>query len=358
MTRCRRAAATITGLGLGLVLLCGTPAARPDSAAEPLQELQNALDRGDFDSAAALYDNAYQRYPETVSARLRARLVRHAEAALDAGDARRAARLLLAYTDVYYQDGEALRLLAEAQRRLGRHALEIESVLLALDHVGDAALERSLEGALDAAVAARAQQLREAGDVEALVALYEGLVERRPAQGRYHLELARAYRALGRERDALAVLERARYLPQSAEPAQRLAGDIRADEPAAAASDIDLQRIGAHYAVTALLNDTVPAVLLIDTGASLTVIDPRLIRRAGATANAGSVTLQTAGGAIRAPLVRLRRLTVGDRSLTDLRVAALELPAAAGAAGLLGMDFLQHFGFEIDPARSVLLLTR
>lgn len=348
----------MTGLGLGLVLLCGTPAAKSDSAAQALQDLQNALDQGNFDSAVALYDTVYQRYPEAVSGRLRVRLLRYAEAALDAGDVRRAARLLEAYTDIYYQDGEALRLLAEAQRRLGRHALEIGTLLLALDHVGDAGLERSLESALDAAAAARAQQLREAGDLEALVALYEGLVERRPAQGHYHLELARGYRALGRKRDALAVLERARYLPESAEPAQRLAGEIRAAAPAVEVTNVDLQRIGAHYAVTALLNDTVPAVLLIDTGASLTVIDPRLARRAGATGNAGGVTLQTAGGAVSAPLVRLRRLTVGDRSLADLRVAALELPAAAGAAGLLGMDFLQHFGFEIDPGRRVLLLTR
>lgn len=84
------------------------------------------------------------------------------------------------------------------------------------------------------------------------------------------------------------------------------------------------------------------AQLRIDTGAELAIVDPRILA-ALAVRPVGTQTLQGVTGATRsAPLYRVDLdLGPGGR-LTQVLVAGIPLPAAAGADGLFGDNLLRR----------------
>jgi predicted aspartyl protease len=117
--------------------------------------------------------------------------------------------------------------------------------------------------------------------------------------------------------------------------------------------------------VPVLVNDNLPATLLLDTGASFTVISPELARRAGldpATATARSKVQMASGQEIEAPLVRLPAITVGAAKIANFGVAvyAFTVQDRAGQPlaidGFLGIDFLARFTMIVDPRAGTLTL--
>ena len=131
-------------------------------------------------------------------------------------------------------------------------------------------------------------------------------------------------------------------------------------ETTAAATEvagIPLVRNGSHYLVDARLGSQ-PARLLIDTGASLTMLTPDTLQRSGSGARATGRTglFNTANGRVSAPIYRLDALSVGDWRVSDLDVGVLEL-GDPGIDGLLGMNFLRHFQFFIDQNEALLRLS-
>ena len=112
--------------------------------------------------------------------------------------------------------------------------------------------------------------------------------------------------------------------------------------------------------VHAVLNYQEPVTLLLDTGATRTLLTPDIARRLGRspgpdTPKSSMVTL----GAHQAelPLMRLASLAVGDAVVEDLQVGVCTtLPHAPFIDGLLGGDFLQHFTLRLDYAQSRLQL--
>jgi clan AA aspartic protease (TIGR02281 family) len=138
---------------------------------------------------------------------------------------------------------------------------------------------------------------------------------------------------------------------------------VEAQQPEAAAAattvaGIPLLRSGSHFLVEARLGQTQPARLLIDTGASLTMLTADTLKRRGIGAHATgkSGTFNTANGRVRAPIYRLDSLSVGDWQVSDLEVGVLEL-SDARIDGLLGMNFLRHFQFFIDQDAALLRLS-
>jgi aspartyl protease family protein len=94
----------------------------------------------------------------------------------------------------------------------------------------------------------------------------------------------------------------------------------------------------------------VVALLVLDTGATATTLNPSLLRglgyrpeestdRARLTAGVGSATV---------PRLMINRLTALGRHAIGLRVLAHELPAEAQVDGILGLDFLRDLTLTID----------
>jgi hypothetical protein len=110
---------------------------------------------------------------------------------------------------------------------------------------------------------------------------------------------------------------------------------------------------GSMILVPVVLND-VEATLLLDTGASVTVVRPELARRAGmeALTRAPRLSVRVAGGeTFSVPFVRARALRVGEAAVEGLDIGVSDsltrgLPSAID--GVLGTNFLNHFRVTID----------
>jgi aspartyl protease len=108
--------------------------------------------------------------------------------------------------------------------------------------------------------------------------------------------------------------------------------------------------------VAGTLNRTITANLMLDTGATHTVISQRLagilsLRPAGRSA------VQTVGGVIAVTVSRLRSLRVGEAEVNDLPIIVHDFARDPRIDGLLGMDFLARYRFGLDGQRQVLVLS-
>ena len=105
---------------------------------------------------------------------------------------------------------------------------------------------------------------------------------------------------------------------------------------------------GDHYIVEVLINGSVKANLIVDTGASMVVLSDRLGRKLGITRNSDlpTIGMSTAGGKVEAPLFILESLKIGNAEV--LNVETTTNPYMGDMDGLLGMSFLGEFKVEMD----------
>lgn len=133
---------------------------------------------------------------------------------------------------------------------------------------------------------------------------------------------------------------------------QRQATQRPATASLAATTAVPVQFAGDSMLVRAMFNGTQPAVLLLDTGASLTVIRPLVLTRLGISMprDARRERLHVAGGGtMEVAFVRLASLQIGHARLENFEVGVAEVaPESAILDGLLGADFLQRFRVTLD----------
>ena len=127
------------------------------------------------------------------------------------------------------------------------------------------------------------------------------------------------------------------------------------------ADAIALQKVGNQYAVN-LDNARRESVnLLIDTGASMTAVS----RESFATLNANGDAVQqdnrifrTASGLVQATVYSVPELVLGPYRLENTQIAVIDFGSERGVDGLLGMNILGQFRFQIDQDSSQLLLSK
>ena len=120
---------------------------------------------------------------------------------------------------------------------------------------------------------------------------------------------------------------------------------------------IPLERVGNSLYAHVKLNKNVPARLLIDTGASSTLISSRLARVLGINLAKGEQTYVTManGGGASATQVIIREIRLGSVRVAHVEALVLDQRIDDGD-GLLGMSFLNHFVFQIDADKPELIL--
>ena len=119
------------------------------------------------------------------------------------------------------------------------------------------------------------------------------------------------------------------------------------EQGSAASGDIPLKKLASGYIVEVKLNALHTVNLVVDTGASMTVISPSALDAAQIALTAGSsVTVHTANGETRAKLANVNSITVGAFKRGPLDVVAHDAKLG-DADGLLGMDFLGKYRVEI-----------
>ncbi|RMH07748.1 MAG: TIGR02281 family clan AA aspartic protease [Nitrospirae bacterium] len=134
--------------------------------------------------------------------------------------------------------------------------------------------------------------------------------------------------------------------------------DAASRNPTSAFS-IPLTKIGDSLIVSARLNETLDVQLVVDTGATMTVLSHEVAMKLGllAHANTSVKTVQTAGGSIQVPMTTVAEVRIGSAVAHNVDVAIHDLPQGPrGVSGLLGMSFLRHFLVTVDSNRGVLHL--
>lgn len=215
-----------------------------------------------------------------------------------------------------------------------------------------------------------------------LAELLEPLVQIAPDERRYLILLAEAYaqqiNAVMME-NALAGLERDDPAIESIRSIllRKQSSDDDSEDPEIAASEgfdsdsnsrnvtrIQLERLGNQYTVETGI-DGRPVRLMIDTGASTTAITTRAWSRLSgriASQFIGVFKVNTAAGFIEAPMFKVKSFTMGSLSFDDISVMIIPSRMMGDdprltPQGLLGMNILSNYNFQIDQQSAQLLLS-
>ena len=131
--------------------------------------------------------------------------------------------------------------------------------------------------------------------------------------------------------------------------------------PVADASEtIALEKRGNQYLVDLTVNRRDDVKLLIDTGASITTLSRASFDTLTTGEEAeivGRRVFRTAGGVIMGTVYSVPELRLGSYVITNSQIAVIDFDTSRGFDGLLGMNVLGQFRFQIDQDNAKLLLS-
>jgi len=236
------------------------------------------------------------------------------------------------------------------------------STLIELNHWSQYPSEfQEINALINEIVNLNIKMLNDRRDLSSLEAFYNYLVDTFPSNYQYRWEYAKFSQQQQNYDQALFLLDELRYVPEYSEQVDQLTENIsfHLANSSHKFDSVELSKFGESYFVKAILNDQEPVRLLIDTGASMTIISPELAYSLGFLEGEPEKILrfQTANGEVSAPVIRLNSLSVGDFSVDELAVGILSVSNNPRIHGLLGMNFLKHYKFFIDQQNMILELT-
>ena len=130
-----------------------------------------------------------------------------------------------------------------------------------------------------------------------------------------------------------------------------------ADAPVSKHYSIPFRRAGSMMLVDAVVDKVVKSRLLVDTGATFTVISTAIARQLALNLdNAALIPLQSASGVFLAPLTKVKSIAVGDAIAQDVEVIVHDI-AQGSTGGLLGMSFLDNFQVTINTTVERMILS-
>lgn len=123
---------------------------------------------------------------------------------------------------------------------------------------------------------------------------------------------------------------------------------------------VDAERVNGHWIVDVLLDGKVTARMIVDTGASVLALSRAIADQLGSEAvKRGTGQVEVADGRkVNVPVLELPVVEVGRNKVEHVLAGVMPDAPAPGIDGLLGMSFLNHFGFESDPKSGSLYLRR
>ena len=194
--------------------------------------------------------------------------------------------------------------------------------------------------------------------------LFSQAVARTPSDPLLHYHRGAALTKLGRFQEATAAYETALRLnpPQAVATAAReglrAIGALGAPPRPRRSEEtvIALTKVSGGWLTEVVINGSWTGPLLLDTGASVTLISPAVARLAGLNIGPDTPVVEVQGiaGRTRGPIVTLTSLQVGEVEARGIRAVVVELPT--GLNGLLGNSFLTRYTFTLDPREGALRL--
>lgn len=318
------------------------------------------LRKGEFEAVMAEYPDIQSELSESDAMAHRKIIIDHARALLESGQPVIARALLTLYLRQEYRDVSALLLMARIHRDTGNDMEAIEVLFQARSYAYTPGLIEQTDRAVRSAARRFNAQLSARKDYIAQLNLYQRLTELEPEYTLHYIGLAETYLALGNAVDARKALALTRHDASVSDKANDIVRRIEAQmEPDRYyAADISLQALGNQFLVDARLNNTRDAVLLLDTGASLSIISTELLAALGIPNRPTDrmAWFSTAGGGIKAPIIQLDSLVLDGVAVENIEVGVIGEFDNNRFDGLLGMNFLRHFEFFIDQNANTLQL--
>lgn len=190
-----------------------------------------------------------------------------------------------------------------------------------------------------------------------VVELIEPLLFDEPNYPPYLLMLSKAKIELNQLTSAQEILQQLNEFDQSSAQVEALLQKV--EDMMLGESAIPLLKRGAHYIVKGQFDAQSPVNLMIDTGASLSVLSQAAFDNLPSWLNPTfnrKVEMNTAGGVVTTSVYRFEQFQISGYRVKSIEFAVMDLETMDKADGLLGMNFLKHFEFQIDQQNNLLIL--
>jgi len=310
------------------------------------------LRRGEFDEVMAKYPDIQSKLSESDAIKHQNLIVGHVQSLSKSGQSIAAHALLTLYLKHEYRDVLALLLMAKLYQDAGNEMEAIEVLFQAKSYAHTPELIQQTVKAIRSAVKNYDTQLLIRKDYIALLDLYKRLTELEPEYALHFIGLAETYLSLGNVFDARKALDLTLHdsfvLDKRNDIISRI--EINRKPNRHYAAEVSLQAHGNQFLVEVLLNNSQNAVLLLDTGASLSIISTELLAVLGIPHQHTIKTawFNTAGGRVKAPIIKLNSLAMDGVVVENIEAGVIGEFDNKRFDGLLGMNFLRHFEFIID----------
>ena len=181
-----------------------------------------------------------------------------------------------------------------------------------------------------------------------------------PQHPPYLLMLAKAHIELQQYSQAKTLLYSLQFNTFYAEQVKSLLAIIALSDLQSVSIALEQQR--EHYLVSGVVDNSKDIRLMIDTGASISVMSTDYFNRIKnqlAPEFIRNATINTAGGVVKAPIYQFSSFEIGEYRIPNMQFVVMVLENSGSKKngdGLLGMNYLKAFNFQIDQENSRLLL--
>lgn len=324
-----------------------------------------------YNEAIVLYQQTVQQNEKTPP-QLKNALLDHLRALSKIGNNSDFSELIERYLSIYYDDIAVLLLLAEFNQSNGNYFRSVDTYLLAKTYSYTVIDQNNSRNQLNSFVKETDNIYTNQKDWLALINFYSYINTSGLMTSFYQYRQALAHLGNG---DKLSAIEQLKQLTsdslvggQAAITLNKLTnrdgGVVRATRDNVIKDDsetVALQQRGVHYLIDLTVSRQDNIKLLVDTGASITTLTQASFFSLSSYSDAAEQEkriFHTANGSVQGTVYLVPELTIGPYLLENTKIAVLDFEMAEGVDGLLGMNVLGQFNFQIDQENTSLVLNR
>lgn len=322
------------------------------------------LRQREFGRAVAYYEHAVQ-VGDGSATLLKSTLEEYLTASLHECDDGVFVDLVDRWLGTYYEDIPVLLLLAENQRFCSSPEEAARTLQIASTYAVQPGSQESVSAAVTSLVTATDKSLSQQQRWIELLGFYEFLHAIDLATNASQLRRASLYQLVGESGRSQELLLELRESDDRLDSRWTAALELQwskivqlpsTDDPPLQV--IPLTRRGDHFLVAANINEVSQVILVIDTGASVTTLSSDSFARidGAGLGYRGSRLFNTPNGMAQGEVYQTKSVALGNTRLSAVEIAVLDYEPSAGVDGLLGMNILRNYHFQIDQDESVLYL--
>lgn len=342
--------------------------AKTKSKIDKFERFRELLQQLKYAEAVQWYDDSQLSMAAKDSEKWQSYLTDFLAGKLNSGENQSFYELSSLWLQQHYNDIEVLLLVAQYNRNQGYFTEALQSYLQAQTYAYTEQQRKRVQDELQNYIYQRDADYSGRGDWQPLLNFYEQLFDLDIANDSQVFRYGELLLMQGRDKAAFVLLdELAQRSPGWQPKVAQLRAQFKRDGRYHAGSTqspgfqsaLSMQPAGSHYLITISINDYSTHTLLLDTGASITMLNETAFYRAssgGGWKALGYSLFNTANGVVRGRMMQVEKLQIGEYVLEDVRVAVQDTDFGEGVEGLLGMNVLRHFQFQIDQDKHRLLM--